>query len=237
MAKITGFNDREQRLFDVLSDGKYHTIADLKKLFVRISKTHLVEKYEEWDESDQDPQAQSFVRNGLRRLVRDGWVDGPHTNDSLPRGTYVLSRTGKDRLKRGVTETPSAKSASTSRKKKAKAEPKKTKPADASLLKGVEKATSKQLAKEKAQAARKRANAAAKREATAEKKASNGKKAPSKKKATPKPKKKGMLGKALEEIQQSVGAPDRKSRKAAARARAQAAAKKAAAPEAAAAAK
>jgi len=232
MAKITGFNDREQRLFDVLSDGKYHTIAELKKVFSRISKAHLEETYEQWDESDQDAQAQSFVRNGLRRLVRDGWVDGPHTNSSLPRGTYALSRTGKERIKRGTTETTSARTRRSGKaKKKVKAAPKKSKPADASLLKGVEKATAKQVAKEKAQAARKRAEAAVKREAAAEK-SSNGKKAPAKKKSSAKsktstkPKKSSMLSKALDEIKTSVG-EKKKNKKAVARAKAQEAAKKA----------
>jgi hypothetical protein len=115
--KIKGFNSKEQKLFNVLKDGKSHNIRELKKLFWQDAKEQCAEVYEKgWGEHEIDGQAQSYVRNSVRRLVRDGWVDGPHMKKSLARGTYQLSSKGVMWVKSGLLITASF----GSRKKKGK---------------------------------------------------------------------------------------------------------------------
>jgi hypothetical protein len=106
--KIKGFNSKEQKLFNVLKDGKSHNIRELKKLFWQDAKEQCAEVYEKgWGEHEIDGQAQSYVRNSVRRLVRDGWVDGPHMKKSLARGTYQLSSKGVMWVKSGLLITAS----------------------------------------------------------------------------------------------------------------------------------
>jgi len=121
--KIKGFNDKEQKLYDVLKDGEQHDIRELKKLFVKDAKARCAVTYEKgWGDKEVDAQAQSFVRNSVRRLCRDGWVDGPHTKASLGRGTYQLSRKGKEWTAQKVDVTASASEDKPKRQPKAKKE-------------------------------------------------------------------------------------------------------------------
>jgi len=105
MAKIVGFNEREQKIYDSLKGGKEKSIAELKLLFMKDAE-EFFEKGK-FDEKDVDAQAQSMVRNAVRRLIRDKWVEGPAQASSLARGTYRLSKSGKDKLEKGITETSS----------------------------------------------------------------------------------------------------------------------------------
>lgn len=110
VAKVEGFNPKEQKLLSALSDGEQHDIRELKKLFWEAAKERCKETYEKgWGESEIDSQAQSYVRNSIRRLIRDGWVEGPHMNENLPRGTYKLTTKGKNWVAKGVDTTVSAK--------------------------------------------------------------------------------------------------------------------------------
>jgi DNA-binding PadR family transcriptional regulator len=107
--KVEGFNNKEQKLFNVLKDGESHDIRELKKLFTADAKVRCATTYEKgWGEAEIDSQAQSFVRNSVRRLCRDGWVDGPHNKPKLGRGTYRLSAKGKEWVEKGVSVTKSA---------------------------------------------------------------------------------------------------------------------------------
>ena len=101
--KIKGLNDREQKCYDVLCDGAPHTIAELKKKFVAAAKKHCEETYEKgsWDDDAIDIHAQSFVRNSLRRLIRDGWIE------KKAYGTYQLTRLGKKWVTDGKDTTTS----------------------------------------------------------------------------------------------------------------------------------
>jgi hypothetical protein len=99
---IKGFNSKEQQIFNKLKDGEPHDIRDLKLLFMKKAEEHCGLVFEEgWGEAETDAQAQSFVRNSVRRLVRDGWVE------QSARGTYRMSNEGFERIKKGITETPS----------------------------------------------------------------------------------------------------------------------------------
>lgn len=110
VAKVEGFNPKEQKILNALSDGAQHDIRELKKLFWDAAKEHCGEIYEKgWGEGEVNSQAQSYVRNSIRRLIRDGWVEGPHMNDNLPRGTYKLTQKGKNWIAKGVSVTPSLK--------------------------------------------------------------------------------------------------------------------------------
>jgi hypothetical protein len=101
--KIKGLNDREQKCYDVLCDGAPHTIAELKKKFAAAAKKHCEETYEKgsWDDDSIDIHAQSFVRNSLRRLIRDGWIE------KKAYGTYQLTRMGKKWVTDGKDATTS----------------------------------------------------------------------------------------------------------------------------------
>jgi poly-D-alanine transfer protein DltD len=101
--KIKGFNDKEQRIFVRMKNGEPHDFAELKTLFWEEAKAHCRKTYQPgWGEDEVDVQAQSFARNSIRRLIRDGWVI------QSARGTYRLSKTGKIRISKGVAVTPSA---------------------------------------------------------------------------------------------------------------------------------
>lgn len=103
MSKIKGFNDKEQRTFDRMRDGEPHDFAELKTLFWEDARAHCRKTYRVgWGKAEIDAQAQSFARNSIRRLIRDGWVE------QSGRGTYHLSRTGKIRIGKGTNITPSA---------------------------------------------------------------------------------------------------------------------------------
>jgi chromosome condensin MukBEF MukE localization factor len=97
---VAGLNTKEQRLFKALVDGEPHAIGELKRLFTREAKQHLRATNGRSTRQDVDRQAQSFVRNSLRRLVKDGLVEGSAQNARIPRGTYRLSRSGKAKIKR-----------------------------------------------------------------------------------------------------------------------------------------
>lgn len=101
--KIKGFNEKEQKLFNKLADGEPHDIRELKKLFADAAKKRCEEVYEGgWGEKETDIQSQSYVRNSVRRLVRDGWVS------QTGRGTYALTKQGKKWLEEGILITKSA---------------------------------------------------------------------------------------------------------------------------------
>jgi hypothetical protein len=117
--KVEGFNAKEQKIFNKLLDGEDHDIRELKKLFWKDAQERCKVTYEAgWGEHEVNGQAQSYVRNSIRRLVRDGWVK------QTGRGTYRLSTKGKERVKKGVTVT---KSKTESRRGKGGGRPKTTK--------------------------------------------------------------------------------------------------------------
>ncbi len=102
MAKIKGFNNKEQRLFNAMADGELHDFRQLKKIFWQEAKEQCEVTYEKgWGEAEIDSQAQSFARNSIRRLIRDEWVQ------QVSRGTYKLTRTGSQRVAKGMEETTS----------------------------------------------------------------------------------------------------------------------------------
>lgn len=183
MAKIQGFNEKEQRIFNKMKDGEAHDFRELKKLFVDDAKARCKVTYEPgWGEAEIDSQAQSFARNSIRRLIRDGWVE------QSGRGTYKLTRTGKNRVEKGADTTPSAltskrgrkpggekKAASTSPKKtekKSKAKPKKATKAMKSKAKETKVSKAKKTSPKKMQAMK----AKVKKEATKDKMVSKAKK-------------------------------------------------------------
>ena len=185
VVKVEGFSSKEQKILNALSNGEQHNIRELKKLFWEAAKAHCAEIYEKgWGEHEVNGQAQSYVRNSVRRLIRDGWVEGPHMNENLPRGTYKLTRSGRDRVAKGVSITPSLKERDARREermantaaKKAKKAPKakkasktaapkkakakvKAKPANGAQAKAqaAKAKVSKEAAREKAQDAARRA--------------------------------------------------------------------------------
>lgn len=140
MAKIKGFNEKEQRIFNKMKDGEEHDFRALKKLFWEDAKARCKDTYEKgWGEAEIDAQAQSFARNSIRRLIRDGWVK------QIGRGTYKLTPTGKNRVEKGTDTTPSALTSHRGRpkadgSKPKKARAKKEKPAKAAKPKKVAKA-------------------------------------------------------------------------------------------------
>ena len=177
--KIKGFNLREQKLFDILrkADGP-RTIAQLKTHFHRDAKAHLDSNYKKgWKEGALDEQAQSFVRNGIRRLIRDGWAEGP-AQAQLPRGTYRLSKAGMRKVtdytdttasfttrRRKNTATPAKMQTRTKKERNGKSVPKKVKAGTARAAiktvkekaKAAAKRAGRQTAREKAAAAGRRA--------------------------------------------------------------------------------
>ena len=101
--KIKGFNDKEQRIYDIVKDGKPHKIGEIKRVMMKDAEAHCKEVYEKgsWDDSTVDAQAQSYVRNSIRRLVRDGWVK------KCAHGTYRLTIIGKRWVEQGKDTTKS----------------------------------------------------------------------------------------------------------------------------------
>ena len=75
VVKIKGFNIKEQKIYQILCDGENHSIADMADAFKR--------------QAENDAKAQSFARNGIRRLINDGWVE------KAGRGTYTLTKEGR----------------------------------------------------------------------------------------------------------------------------------------------
>lgn len=102
MDKDGTLNSKEQRLLRAFSDRQPKTIGDLKKLFMREAKERMTELYKKgsYTEVDVDQQAQSYVRNHLRGLLKSGWIDSKLTDKKLERGTYRLTKNGLDRLRR-----------------------------------------------------------------------------------------------------------------------------------------
>jgi hypothetical protein len=88
--KINGFNDKEQRIYEMFAKtpNESCSIGELAELFLKEAKK-------------DNNKAQSFVRNSLRRLVRDGWVV------KISYGTYRLTTDGRRWVKMGKTETSS----------------------------------------------------------------------------------------------------------------------------------
>jgi len=162
--KIEGFNNKEQKIYDMLLDGEQHDFRDLKKLFAKEARAHVNEVYEDWDDSTVDSQAQSYARNSVRRLIRDGWVEGPAQNDKLPRGTYRMSKLGKEKIKRGTAKTVSADSRKKKRTKK-----------DPAKKAAAKKAPTVKAAAKKAPAKKAAAKKASAKKAPAKKAASKGK--------------------------------------------------------------
>jgi hypothetical protein len=124
--KVKGFNDKEQAIYELLAKDPStpQSFADMKAMFGNQARAQL-RKYDgdlHKDKKEVDAMAQSMARNGVRRLTRDGWAE------QCARGTYRLTRTGKDRLKKGCDVTSSY-GAKKGRPKKKKAVAKKaTKP-------------------------------------------------------------------------------------------------------------
>lgn len=103
MSKIKGFNNKEQRIFDHMKDGQPYNFRQLKVLFWKEAEAYCAKIYKPgWGKPEVDSQAQSFARNSIRRLIRDGWVE------QSGRGTYRLTKTGKIRVAKGTDVTPSA---------------------------------------------------------------------------------------------------------------------------------
>lgn len=114
---VEGFNTKEQKLLDHLLDGEPHSIRNLKKIFLREARTHCRNIYNDgWGETHVDEIAQSFVRNSIRRLVNDFWVE------RSARGVFKLSVKGRNKIKKGVCVTDSHLTKESNKK------PKKTKP-------------------------------------------------------------------------------------------------------------
>jgi hypothetical protein len=84
---IKGFNPAEHKCFEILMDDCRHSISEMAEMFKEKAKNC--------------EQAASIVRNGIRRLVRDGWAEKVST------GTYHLSKVGRQRIRDGVDETES----------------------------------------------------------------------------------------------------------------------------------
>jgi hypothetical protein len=155
--KVDGFNNKEQKVFNRLLDGEPHDIRELKKLFWKDAEAHCKEVWEKPGEHEVNGQAQSYVRNSLRRLIRDGWVK------KSARGTYKLTPAGKSRVEKGVSvtksKTESQRGKGGGRKATKKAAPKKAAPKKAAPKK---KAATKAKAKGKKAAPKKKAATKAK---------------------------------------------------------------------------
>ena len=101
--KVDGFNAKEQKIFNRLLDNEPHDIREMKKIFWKDAQAHCKEVFEKgsWGDHEVEAQSQSYVRNSIRRLIRDGWVE------QCARGTYRMSRTGKNRVEKGIDTTKS----------------------------------------------------------------------------------------------------------------------------------
>lgn len=103
--RVQGFNKKEQAIYNLLAKDPTtpRSFAEMKALFEDDAVEQL-KKYEGGlykDKKQIDAMMQSMGRNSVRRLIRDGWAE------QCARGTYRLTRAGKDRLKKGVDKTAS----------------------------------------------------------------------------------------------------------------------------------
>ena len=99
---VDGFNPKEQKIFDLLYEGDPLTIKEMKKVFMIVARKRAPSIYHAgWGTKEVSDIAQSYVRNALRRLVDDGWVE------KCARGTYILSNKGLKWVEKGVHETKS----------------------------------------------------------------------------------------------------------------------------------
>jgi hypothetical protein len=177
--KIKGFNAKEQKCYDIIEDGEPHTIAEMTKKFMAQARKHCGEIFEEgsWDDNHASGVAQSFVRNSIRRLIRDGWIE------KCAYGTYRLTRAGKKWVAEGKDETASfgtkrgrkagsnLSKASTKKAETKKASPKKAETKKASTKKAsTKKAETKKASTKKASKAKANGKAEAKKKAQAAKK-------------------------------------------------------------------
>lgn len=100
--QIHGFNPKEQQLFFLFVDQKEHTIKECQDYFEYEAMEHCEANYEIWDPIMAASIANSFVRNSLRKLIKDGWII------KCGKGTYILTAIGAKRIEEGVQTTPSA---------------------------------------------------------------------------------------------------------------------------------
>ena len=102
MNRVKGLNDKEQRLLNKFADGEPHDFREMKKLFWKDATDHCDIVYAKgWGDHEVNTQAQSYARNSIRRLIRDGWVA------QSGRGTYKITRAGSLRVTKGTDTTPS----------------------------------------------------------------------------------------------------------------------------------
>lgn len=103
--KVLGFNDKEQRLFYLFTDGKPHSIKACEKIFFEelMSGDISSPKGEGWAEYEFRFLANSWVRNSLRKLFRDEWIS------PVSKGVYQLTIVGAERIKNDIHTTPSFK--------------------------------------------------------------------------------------------------------------------------------
>ena len=139
--KVEGFNAKEQKCFNRLLDGEPHDIRELKKLYWKDAEVQCKETWENPGEHEVNGQAQSYARNSLRRLIRDGWVE------KCSRGTYRMTSNGKKWVEAGKAIT---KSKTSSQRGKGGGAPKKTTKKKVTKKAAPKKATTKKAASEKA---------------------------------------------------------------------------------------
>ena len=99
--EIEGFNKKEQKLFNKFLDDKVHGIPELINSFLDDARNKAKKDKNKLDNGQLKFKAQSYVRNSLRKLVEDDWVE------KVDRGQYKLSDTGKKKVKKGVKATSS----------------------------------------------------------------------------------------------------------------------------------
>jgi DNA-binding MarR family transcriptional regulator len=93
-----GFNEKELAIFEALIDKEPHNIRELKALFWEIAEAHCGEVYEDgWGIAEIDTQAQSFVRNSVRKLIKKGLVE------RSARGTFRLTKFGIQAVEESTT--------------------------------------------------------------------------------------------------------------------------------------
>jgi hypothetical protein len=98
-------------------------------------------------QAEDEPQAQSFVRNGIRRLIRDGWVE------KASYGTYAMTKDGKKWVKE-CKETTISFGTKRGRKPKAETEAAAKKTTKKAAKKTTKKATKKVSKKATAKASK-----------------------------------------------------------------------------------
>lgn len=101
--KIRGLNPKEEKLFNMFIDGEPHTIGECQKIFETDALEHCQLTYPDgkWDGVTVTYHANSWVRNSLRFLVKDNWLDW------CGKGTYIISSLGLHRLKEKSLEVSS----------------------------------------------------------------------------------------------------------------------------------